>query len=58
MQWIGEEEEFSEDETSLLLQDVPQNELPTTILKKLNHLSLVDYLNSLPRNLGVFFNKK
>jgi hypothetical protein len=32
-------------------------ELPAAILRKLEHLSLVDYLNCLPRNLSVFFNR-
>ena len=57
IQWVGEEEEFSEKETALLLQGVPQDKLPATTLRKLEHLSLVDYLNCLPRNLGVFFKK-
>jgi epoxyqueuosine reductase len=57
IQWIGEKEEFSEHETALLLEGVPQDKMPTTTLTKLEHLSLVDYLDSLPRNLGVFFKK-
>jgi hypothetical protein len=56
IRWIGEEEEFSEEET-LLLQCVPLEKLPATMLRKLKHLSLVDYLSCLPRNLGVFFGK-
>jgi epoxyqueuosine reductase len=58
IQWTGEEEEFSEDEAALLLEGVPHDKLPTNTLRKLEHLSLVDYLDSLPRNLGVFFNKR
>jgi len=57
IQWIGEEEEFSEKETALLLQGVSQDKLPATTLGKLERLDLVDYLNCLPRNLAVFFNK-
>lgn len=57
LQWIGEEEEFSEEETTLLLQGGSQDKLPAATLRKLEHLSLVDYLNCLPRNLGVFLNK-
>jgi epoxyqueuosine reductase len=57
IRWVGEEEEFSEEETALLLQGVPKDKLPTTMLKKLMHLDLVDYLNCLPRNLSVFFDK-
>jgi epoxyqueuosine reductase len=55
--WYGEEEEFSEEETNLLLERVARNELPPTTLQKLEHLSLTDYLESLPRNLGIFFRK-
>jgi epoxyqueuosine reductase len=57
-QWTGEEEEFSEEETTLLLEGVPHDKLPATTLRKLEHLSLVDYLDSLPRNLGIFFKKR
>jgi epoxyqueuosine reductase len=57
IQWTGEEEEFSEEETALLLEGVPHDKLAGTTLRKLERLSLVDYLDSLPRNLGVFFNK-
>jgi epoxyqueuosine reductase len=55
IQRIGEEEEFSEEETALLLKGVSQEKLPTATLKKLKHLSLIDYLGCLPRNLSVFF---
>jgi epoxyqueuosine reductase len=58
IQWTGEEEEFSEEETTLLLEGVPHDKLPATTLRKLEHLSLVDYLDSLPRNLGIFFKKR
>jgi epoxyqueuosine reductase len=57
MQWTGEEEEFSEEETALLLKGVQHDKLPATTLRKLERLSLVDYLDSLPRNLGIFFKK-
>jgi epoxyqueuosine reductase len=58
IQWTGEEEEFSEEETALLLEGVSHDKLPATTLEKLERLSLVDYLDSLPRNLGVFFKKR
>jgi epoxyqueuosine reductase len=57
IQWIGDEEEFSEEETALLFQGVSQDTLSAATLRKLEHLSLIDYFYSLPRNLGVFFNK-
>jgi len=57
IQWTGEEEKFSEKETTLLLKGVPHDKLPAVTLRKLKRLSLVEYLDSLPRNLGVFLNK-
>jgi epoxyqueuosine reductase len=58
VQWVGEEEEFSEEETILLLEGVAQDKLPVKTLRKLEHLGLVDYLDSIPRNLGIFFKKR
>lgn len=57
IKWIEEEEEFSEEETTLLLQGASQKTLPISTLRKLERLSLTDYLNCLPRNLSVFFHK-
>jgi epoxyqueuosine reductase len=58
IQWTEEEEEFSEEETTLLLEDVPRDKLPPATLRKLEHLSLVDYHDSLARNLSIFFKKR
>lgn len=55
MGWIGEEEEFSEEETVLLLDGAPRDRLPEDTIKKLLHLDILDDLGILPRNLGVFF---
>jgi epoxyqueuosine reductase len=55
--WFEEEEEFSEEETALLLEGIPPDKLQGTTRRKLEHLSLLDYLENLPRNLGVFFKK-
>jgi len=57
LRWIGEEEEFSEEETALLLVGVSRDRLPEETLRKQKHLSMVDYFDSLPRNLAVFFKK-
>jgi epoxyqueuosine reductase len=54
---VGQEEAFSEEETALLLEGVPHDKVPSGILRKLEHLSLVDDLDKFPRNLGVFFKK-
>ncbi len=57
LQWIEGREEFSEEETALLLQGVALDQLPTATARKLKKLDLIEYLDSLPRNLGVFFGK-
>ena len=56
--WIGEEEEFSEEETALLLDGMARDTLPEETLRKLVHLDILDDLDILPRNLGVFFKKE
>jgi hypothetical protein len=50
-------EEFSEEETTLLLKGVSLDQLPITLIEKLKNLDMVQYLDSLPRNLGIFFMK-
>jgi len=57
LQQIEGREEFSEEETALLLQGATLERLPTATARKLKKLDLIDYLDSLPRNLGVFFRK-
>jgi epoxyqueuosine reductase len=55
LRWIGGHEEFSEQETSMLLDRTLIERLPEETLGKLKRLSLDGYLEALPRNLGVFF---
>jgi epoxyqueuosine reductase len=55
--WVGEEEEFSEEETATLMRGLSQEKVPATILKKLERLSLVEDIDKFPRNLNVFFKK-
>ena len=50
---VGETVEFTEQETKLLLQGTPPEELPADIVAKMKALSLMDYYSELPRNLGV-----
>jgi hypothetical protein len=40
------------------LENVPQDKLPQATLRKLDRLSLVDYFDSLARNLGIFLKKR
>jgi len=51
-----EKEEFSQEETELLLKGKFLNRLPNLTLEKLRNLDLADAdsLDNLPRNLGVF----
>jgi len=53
LQWVGETAEFTKEETKLLLNAVPCEQLPTSTVAKMKLLSLTDYYNELPRNLGV-----
>jgi epoxyqueuosine reductase len=53
--WVEEEQEFSEEETVLLMKGLPPSEIPTITLKKLERLSLVEDIDKFPRNLRVFF---
>jgi epoxyqueuosine reductase len=57
LKWIDETEEFSEEETKLLLEGATRDLLGAETIGKLEHLDLMDYLGSLPRNLSVFFGK-
>ncbi len=57
LDWVGEEEEFSEEETTLLLSGASRDRLPEETARKLTHLDILDDVNILPRNLGVFFKK-
>jgi len=56
-QWIEGKEEFSQEETGLLLEGMPRDRLPAATVRKLEQLDLIGYLDSLRRNLGVFFRK-
>jgi epoxyqueuosine reductase len=57
LNWIVEKEEFSAEETELLLRGKSLDHLPKATLQKLKNLDLADpdSLDNLPRNLRVFF---
>jgi epoxyqueuosine reductase len=57
LQWIEGKEEFSEEETELLLKGAPRDQLPAATMKKLKHLDLLEDVDILPRNLSVFFKR-
>jgi len=56
-QWIEGKIEFSQEETGLLLEGVSRDRIPAATVRKLEQLDLIGYLDSLHRNLGVFFKK-
>lgn len=55
LNWKVERQEFSEEETQLLLKRKPINEIPAPLLEKLKTLELAnpEALDNLPRNLSV-----
>ncbi len=59
LNWIGEKEEFSQEETEFLLKgNLKPDQLTEATLQKLKNLDLADpdSLDNLPRNLHIFFN--
>jgi epoxyqueuosine reductase len=52
--WVEQGAQFSQEETALLLEGVPSGQLPAALMDKLRRWDLVDMLDILPRNLGVF----
>lgn len=57
LDWIVEKEEFSEAETTLLLEGARPDELPQATVNKLEHLSLAGDIDRFPRNLRVFYER-
>jgi epoxyqueuosine reductase len=57
LQWVEGKEEFSEEESTLILGGASRDRLPATTVSKLERLDLIESLDLLPRNLGVFFSR-
>jgi epoxyqueuosine reductase len=57
LQRFGEKEEFSEEETRLLLGEIARDRLLAATVTKLKDLDLYDDIDILQRNLGIFFKK-
>jgi len=53
--WIEEVKGLSEEETRLLLEGRPVDQLPGEVVSKLEHLGLMEYLEIVPRNLCALF---
>jgi len=58
LSWVEGREEFSQEETALVLEGVARAQLPAATAKKLERLDLIDSLDALPRNLQVLMNQR
>jgi epoxyqueuosine reductase len=54
LEWVEEGAEFSQEETALLLEGVPLDQLPAATVRKLEQIDFAEFPDVLPRNLGVF----
>jgi epoxyqueuosine reductase len=57
LEWVEEGAEFSQEETALILDGVPSDQLPASTVRKLEQLDLIEYLDGLPRNLSALFHR-
>jgi len=58
VQWIEKKAEFSEEETTLLIEGAPQDQLAPATIKKIEELDCLEYLNVLGRNLSALLRKR
>ncbi|MBF0407923.1 MAG: 4Fe-4S binding protein [Candidatus Riflebacteria bacterium] len=54
LEWFEGNQEFSEEESSLIVTGVSPDKFPPETREKLKNLGLLDYIDFLPRNLSVF----
>jgi epoxyqueuosine reductase len=57
LEWVEEGPEFSQEETALILEGVPLDQLPAPTVRKLEQIDFTEFPDILPRNLGVFLSK-
>ncbi len=57
VEWITEGAEFSAEETTLLVEGAPLDQLPAALVKKLEQSDLVAQLDTLPRNLKILLER-
>jgi epoxyqueuosine reductase len=55
---IGEPAEFSDEETSALLEGKPRELFSDELLQKVKNLNMLEYLDVLPRNLKILFDRE
>lgn len=56
--WIVPGDEFTEDETEMILKGIPQDQLPRKTVEKLENLELIGGYDLLCRNLGMLVSKR
>jgi len=54
--WISDGESFSEEETRLLLEGIPKEQLPASMVEKLDRSNFKYLLEVIPRNLAALLN--
>jgi epoxyqueuosine reductase len=57
LDWVQEGAEFSAEETALLVQGVPPDQLPAATTKKLEESDLIRLLDVFPRNLNILLHR-
>jgi hypothetical protein len=58
LKWIESGAIFDREETALILDSVPHDELPREIQEKLNRLDMMEYYDMLGRNLRVLIEQQ
>ena len=58
VQWIEKKAEFSEEETALLMEGAPQDQLAPATIEKIEELDCLEYINVLGRNLCALLRKR
>ena len=56
--WVEEGAEFSQEETALLLEGLPFDQLPAATAEKLERLDLDAFVDILPRNLNALLRQR
>ena len=57
MNWVEDGEQFSEEETALVLEGVPLDQLPAPTAAKWKNLGLDEDYDTFPRNLRVLLDR-
>jgi epoxyqueuosine reductase len=57
-QWVQDGAEFSQEETALLLEGVPLDQLPSAVAEKLEQLEMDSYAQVLSRNLNALLSQQ